>query len=61
MKNIIKLILIVVITGAMFFGDIEEQIQFSEESLWAGHCKIYYIDKLLSKEMDAGEKWVLKF
>ncbi len=23
-------------TGAMFFGDVEEQIQFSEESLWAG-------------------------
>jgi alpha-L-fucosidase 2 len=57
------------VTGLKARGGYEVSMVWKEGKLYkaeikahkAGHCKIYYIDKLLSKEMDAGEKWVLKF
>jgi alpha-L-fucosidase 2 len=57
------------VTGIKARGGYEVSMDWKEGKLYkaeikahkAGHCKVYYSDKLLSKEMDAGEKWVLKF
>lgn len=57
------------LTGLKARGGYEVSIEWKDGKLLnaeieahkSGNCKVYYADKLMSKEMDAGEKWVLNF